>query len=432
MMLKNLHIESLSEMQQAAFDAMTKTSKHDVVLLSPTGSGKTLAYLLPLINSITTGGKKVEAVVVVPGRELAIQSAEVLRQTGSGIRGMALYGGRPTMDEHRKLRQVEPQIVFGTPGRLNDHLEKQNFDADTVRTLVIDEFDKCLEMGFQDEMAQLIAKLPNVNRRFLLSATQAEEIPRFVRISSADVLDFTEESSSRVTLFEVRSPNKDKLETLGMMLRQFGSASTIVFLNYRESVERTNDWLRNEGFSTSIFHGGLDQREREDSLFKFSNGSSNILVSTDLGSRGLDIPQVENIIQYHLPETQDNYIHRIGRTARWDATGKAFFLLGPEEKLPEYVSGVEPFTVVADGLPIPKSKMATLYIGKGKRDKVSRGDIVGFLCKKGGLTSNDIGRIDVRERYCYCAIVREKLREVLRNVEGEKIKGLRTVVESIK
>ena len=410
----------------------------DVVVLSPTGSGKTLAYLLPVSQLVDAADDEPQAIVVTPGRELALQSATVLKNMGSGLRAMACYGGRAAMDEHRMMKQVRPQIIFGTPGRLNDHLDKGNFSPYHIKYLIIDEFDKCLEMGFQDEMSRLIKKLPGLRRHFLLSATEAEEIPRFVHMGRVDKIDYRmdeEQVPDRVHIYKVESPVKDKLESLGLLLRSLGDQSTIVFLNYRDSVERTNKYLVEQGFSTSFFHGGLEQKEREASLYRFSNGSANILVSTDLASRGLDIPDIDNIIHYHIPESEDGYIHRVGRTARWEAHGRAFFLLGPEEHIPEYVdSEVEDYEVpAADELPQPaKPRMATLYIGKGKKDKISKGDILGFLCKKGGLNSSEIGKIDVNDRYAYAAIARTKLCSVLNNVKGEKIKGVKTIVEEVR
>lgn len=433
--LGKLGVESLSQMQIDASEAILHTDQ-DVVVLSPTGSGKTLAYLLPLVECIDSTQDVVQAIVLVPGRELALQSAGVLKDMGSGIRAMALYGGRPTMDEHRRLREVKPQIVFATPGRLNDHLTKENFPVDDVRWLVIDEFDKCLAMGFRDEMSEVVSKLPQQIRHILLSATDAEEIPQFVnlgRTKRINYIDETEQISSRVNIYKVKSPDKDKLETVSKLLRHIGENSSVVFLNYRESVERVAEYLRLQGFSISMFHGGLDQKMREDALYKFSNGSANVLVCTDLASRGLDIPDIENIIHYHLPETSDNYIHRVGRTARWDREGRTFFILSPGETVPSYVDGDQEDFLLPQQLPEPaKPKMATVYIGKGKKDKISKGDIVGFLCKKGGMTVNEIGRIDVKERYCYVAIAREKLNEVLVLTRGEKIKGVKTVVEEVK
>ena len=434
--LTKLRINELNEMQQHAAEAITG-SDGDVVLLSPTGSGKTLAYLLPLVQLLDGNSEQVQALVITPGRELALQSDNVLKSMGCGLRSTACYGGRAAMDEHKVLKEVRPQIVFGTPGRLNDHLDKNNISRYGIRYLVIDEFDKCLEMGFQAEMQKLIQSLPGLQRRILLSATNTEEIPQFVNMSKKgtliDFLPEEEQTSERITLYEVHSPQKDKLDTLRQLLLSFGDESSIVFLNYRESVERVNNYLLEQGFTTSCFHGGLEQRQREDQLYRFSNGSANILVATDLASRGLDIPNIQNIIHYHLPESQEGYIHRVGRTARWDATGRSFFILNASEHIPDYVEGnvVEYAAIPSQQTEPPLPRMTTLYIGKGKKDKISKGDIVGFLCKNGGLKADEIGRIDVKDRYAYVAIQREKLKQTLHLVQGQKIKGLKTIIEPI-
>ncbi|MBR6605444.1 MAG: DEAD/DEAH box helicase [Prevotella sp.] len=433
--LTKLHINELNDMQNDAFDAILHTD-NDVIILSPTGSGKTLAYLLPVSQLADAQSDNVQVLVIVPGRELALQSDTVLKNMGSGLRSCGCYGGRPAMEEHKTLKQVKPQVIFGTPGRLNDHIDKENISPYGIRYVIIDEFDKCLEMGFHDEMARLMNKLPGVRRRILLSATDAEQIPNFVRLARAEKLDYLieeEQVTERIRLYEVNSPSKDKLDTLNQLLRSFGDSSSIVFLNYRDSVERTADYLRRSGFSASHFHGGMEQKLREDALYKFSNGSSNIFVSTDLASRGLDIPDIDNIVHYHLPQSEDGYIHRVGRTARWESEGRAFFLLGPDEYIPEFVEGdVETFDI-PDNLPQPaQPKMATIYIGKGKKDKISKGDIVGYLCKKGGLEPNEIGRIDVKDRYTYAAVMRQKVSQVLKMTRGEKIKGIKTIVEIVK
>lgn len=425
----------LNPMQEETMHAVLHGNK-DVVVLSPTGSGKTLAYLMPLVQLIDPKVDEPQLVVVTPGRELALQSTEVLKSMGTGLRTMACYGGRAAMDEHRVMNKVLPQVIFGTPGRLTDHLDKGNFSAEHVKYLVIDEFDKCLEMGFQDEMGRLIASLPYLERHFLLSATEAEEIPRFVHMGRVETIDYRmdeEQVPERIRIYQVKSPQKDKLETLAQLLLSLGDKSSIVFLNYRDSVERTNEFLRSRGFATSAFHGGLEQHEREDALYKFSNGSANIFVSTDLGARGLDIPDIDNIIHYHLPECEDSYIHRVGRTARWEATGKAFFLLGPSEDIPSYVDAeVEDYEIPSD-LPAPaKPRMATIYIGKGKKDKISKGDIVGYLCKIGQLQSSEIGKIDVKDRYAYVAVSRTKLKQVLKLTADQKIKGIKTVIEEVR
>ncbi len=439
--LQRLGISQLNDMQEEALAAIVR-SNDDVVILSPTGTGKTLAYLLPLVQLINEEKPSLQAIVVTPGRELALQSSEVLKSMGCGLHSMAVYGGRPAMDEHRELRKVCPQIIFGTPGRLNDHLVKGNIVADDVRFLIIDEFDKCLEMGFQNEMAILLSNLPYVKRRVLLSATESEAMPRFVNMGHTQRLDYRQEEeqvSSRVHIYSIESPQNDKLEPLRQLLLERGEESTVVFLNYRESVERVADFLRKAGFTLSAFHGGLEQKQREDALYRFANGSANIMVCTDLASRGLDIPDIDNIVHYHLPETEQNYVHRVGRTARWDKQGRSFFLLKAGEHIPDYVEETPTAynlkADVDDSTPerVPaRPKMVTIYIGKGKRDKLSRGDIVGFLCKKGGLQGSEIGKISVEERFTYVAIAREKLRQVLKNTAGEKIKGVKTIIEEVR
>ena len=433
--LEKLGISELNDMQKEATQAVLRTND-DVVILSPTGSGKTLAYLLPLVQLIDASVPTVQAVVIVPGRELALQSATVLKDMGCGLRACACYGGRAAMDEHRVLRQVQPHIVFATPGRLLDHIEKENILTTGIRYLVIDEFDKCLEMGFLNEMNAIISRLSNVQRRILISATDAESIPHFVNMGRTTRMDYLieeEQVSDRVNVYQVISPVKDKLETLRNLLCELGEESSIVFLNYRESVERVADYLQEQGFTLSYFHGGLEQRQREDALYKFSNASANVLVSTDLASRGLDIPSINNIIHYHLPESEQGYIHRVGRTARWDKLGRTFFILNQEEKIPDYIDAEPTLHTIPTDLPAPpKPKMVTLYIGKGKKDKLSKGDIVGFLCKKGGLKGTEIGRISVEDRFTYVAIDRAQLRSVLRNVQGEKIKGVKTIIEEVR
>lgn len=424
-------------MQTATIDAVQNGSG-DVIVLSSTGTGKTLAYLLPVTAQTDTTSTTLQTLVVVPGRELALQSDTVLKSIGSGIRSMAVYGGRPTMDEHRLLRQQRPQIIFGTPGRINDHIAKGNIDVQRLAFLVIDEFDKCLDMGFQQEIETLLHSIPVKTRRILLSATQPEKMEATMndyssghKITTLDFRPDDDVATDRIKVLAVHSEEKDKLPALAQLLGQIGQESSVVFLNYRDAVERVTNYLLEQGFSAIAYHGALEQKEREEHLYLFANHSVNTLVSTNLGSRGIDIPDINNIIHYHLPESEQDYIHRIGRTARWDKTGRTFFLLGPEETLPEYVNAdVEDYNLSdhADEAPtLPP--MVTIYIGKGKKDKISKGDIVGFLCKCGGLQSKDIGRIDVYDNYAYVAVARLQAPKMLKKVKGQKIKGQKTIVE---
>ena len=340
--LRNLEIEILNPMQQAAYEAYGQ--RKDIVLLSPTGSGKTLAFLLPLVQALNSEVKSVQAVVLVPSRELALQIETVFKQMNTSFRAISCYGGRPAMEEHRTMKEVHPAVIIGTPGRMNYHLKKGNFNANNVHTLVIDEFDKSLEFGFQEEMAEVIVQLPWVKKRVLLSATDAEEIPLFVEVGKiADYikLNFLHEDASlskRLNLLQVLSPAKDKLETLYRLLCVLGDTSTLVFVNYRDSVERVAGYLLAKKFPCDIFHGGMEQSDRERALYKFRNGTCPVLISTDLAARGLDIPNIDNVVHYHLPVNEEVFTHRNGRTARWQASGSSFLILHAEERLPNYFS----------------------------------------------------------------------------------------------
>ena len=428
--LLNLGIEHLTVMQQTFIEESKK--EHDIVLLSPTGSGKTLAYLIPLVQGLSEGG----ALVLVPSRELALQIEQVFKAMRTGVPVMSCYGGRPAMDEHRVMKGLNPRVVIGTPGRINDHLSKGNLEASEIRTLVIDEFDKCLEFGFQDEMSQVIGRLPSLSRRYLLSATDAPSIPDFVSNKNFLKLNFLNADAQKreqLDFHVVRSAEKDKLDTLFRLLCQLGDAKSLIFVNYRESVERVYGYLHKKGVACGMLHGGMEQKDRERALYKFANGSSNVFISTDLASRGLDISSIDNVIHYHLPLNEEAYIHRNGRTARWDAEGHVFIILGPEEWLPDYAQQLSTDYELQDKPPVPSApQWVTLYIGKGKRDKINKVDIMGFLTKVGGLGREDVGRIDVKEHYAFVAIRRGMLDRTLAAVKGQKIKGIKTIVEKLK
>ena len=425
--LSRLGISDLNAMQQDMLSTARKGTS--VVLLSPTGSGKTLAYLLPLLQKLDAKNDEPQALVIVPSRELATQTADVARRICPELRVAACYGGRPAMEEHQQMRGLRPHLVAATPGRLLDHLQKGNLLADNVQTLVIDEFDKSLELGFREQIQNIISLLPFLNQRILLSATDSEEIPAFVGSKDFVRLNFLdEESDDRISLRLVKSPEKDKLETLYRLLCTLGSQKSLVFVGYRESVERVGNYLEKQKIQADIFHGGMEQRDRERALYRFMNSSANVLISTDLASRGLDITDVDNIIHYHLPSSQEACTHRNGRTARWDMKGSAYFILGPEESLPEYLTEeVEDFALPTK-VPAPaKPLWVTLYIGKGKKDKISRGDVVGFLTKQGGLESSQVGRIDVLPHWSYVAVERAASRQLLERIKGLKIKGQKTI-----
>ncbi len=432
--LNALGVEAITPMQE---EMLREARRHDaLVLLSPTGSGKTLGYMLPVVEQITPGN--VPAVLVlVPSRELAIQTQQVAGKLSPDLKAYACYGGRPAMDEHRAMRSLQPNMIIGTPGRVLDHLQKGNFDYTSIHTLVIDEFDKSLELGFRKQMADILGMLPTVRKRILLSATDSPEIPAFVGVENVHRLDYltnhAADYAERIRQYVLPSPDKDKLETLGHLLCSLGSSSSIVFLNYREAVDRVYQFLSKAGFCVSSFHGAMEQKDRERALFRFSSGCANVLVSTDLAARGLDIDSVENIIHYHLPTNMDTYTHRIGRTARWDREGASYLILGPEEKLDKLSELTEAETLpVPSTIQVPVSRWETLYIGRGKKDKVGKVDIVGFLSKVGGLDSSQIGMISLFPHWSFVAVERKSVSQLMSRIKGQKIKGQKTIIEPIR
>lgn len=432
--LNALGIEALNPMQEEMLDGVRK---HDsLVLLSPTGSGKTLGYMLPVVEAMQPASVPT-VLVLVPSRELAIQTQGVATRLCRDTKAYACYGGRPAMDEHRAMRSLSPQMVIGTPGRVLDHLQKCNFDSSQIDTLVIDEFDKSLELGFRQQMADILALLPSVRKRILLSATDSPEIPSFVgagRVHRMDYLADTDaDYADRISQYLLRSPEKDKLETLGRLLCSLGSTPSIVFLNYREAVDRVYQFLHKAGFCVSAFHGAMEQKDRERALFRFQSGCANVLVSTDLAARGLDIADVQNIIHYHLPMNSEAYIHRNGRTARWDRQGASYLILGPEETLDKLDCLTDMVEMeVPSTYNVPSSRWETLYIGRGKKDKVNKVDIVGFLSKTGGLSREQLGMVTVFPQWSFAAVERTCVPSLMARIKGQKIKGQKTIIEPIR
>lgn len=431
--LKKLQITQLNEMQNCMQEEM---QMHDsLILLSPTGSGKTLAFLLPLLNKLTVAPPTPQAMIIVPSRELALQIHQVWESMKTGMVSVACYGGHAIADEKKAINNLNASLIIGTPGRLLDHIDKSNFNVKALQTLIIDEFDKCLEFGFQDQMNDIVDQLDQLRQRVLSSATDGPELPLFAGMSRARVLNYLPISSSsdRISIYKVSSPTKDKIDTLFSLLCTFGSDSSIVFLNHRSAVERVVEHLRTKGISAAGYHGGMEQIDREKQLFTFRTGSKHVLVATDLAARGLDISEVKNIVHYHLTNTQDAYTHRNGRTARWDANGNAYIILSGEEELPEFIEDEVVEYQFPEYIPNPpKSKWATLYIGRGKQSKLSKMDIVGFLCKQCDLTPNEIGLIVIKPKCSYVAIKRSKLKETLKASFGLKIKKVKTIIEEAK
>lgn len=442
-LLSKLGIESLTPMQQEAMQIAS--SGNDMVLLSPTGSGKTLAFLLPLwswLQQCNTSEERspVRCLILSPSRELALQTASVWRSIGNEYPAVCCYGGHLMAEERHILDTRHPSVVIGTPGRVFDLIDKGYLDTSHITLLIIDEFDKSLELGFCEVMEDITNSLSGLRRKWLISATDSEEIPHFLSLGNGQEgellrIDYREKDlPERLTVWHVTSPGRDKLGTLYALLSTLDNTPIMIFVNHREAVDRISQYLKKQKVVCDAFHGGMDQNLRERALYRFRSGSSHLLIATDLAARGLDIPEVGAVIHYHLPLQLDAFTHRNGRTARWTSDGTAFWISSPDEKLPDYLAEREdPEYTLPDVLHSPAlPPCVAIYIGRGKKDKISRGDIVGFLCKKGGLKSDEIGLIELRDHHCYVAIPRNRVRHTLQQLRGEKIKGQRTLIEEAK
>ena len=431
--LANLQIDALNDMQLASIDANKKNS--NVILLSDTGSGKTIGFLLPILELLNPASAGTQALVIVPSRELALQIEQVFKKMGTPFKVTCCYGGHLRETEENNLLQP-PALLIGTPGRLADHIRRGNITTETIETLVLDEFDKSLELGFQEEISFIVGKLPAIKKRILTSATEAVAIPAFLGMNEPIRLNFTgagAQETEKLWVKTVRSDNKDKADTLFRLICSLGNRSAIVFCNHRESVERTSAILKEKGIVNVFYHGALEQPERDSALCKFKNGSANTLVTTDLASRGLDIPNIRYIIHYHLPLTEDVYTHRNGRTARMDASGTIIIILSPEEQLPPFVSGDTQELVMPETAVLPeKPKWTTLFIGAGKKDKVNKIDIVGFLSHKADLKKDDIGLIEVKDFFSFAAIRKSKANNALHLIKDQKIKNKKVRIDVAK
>lgn len=422
-MLSKLKIDALNTMQQDAIDTIDK--HNNVILLSSTGTGKTLAFLLPLLQKLDVADKNTKAMIIVPSRELALQIDQVFRSLGTGLKITCCYGGHLRETEENNLVQP-PSLLVGTPGRLADHIRRGNITTASIETLVLDEFDKSLESGFWEEIRFIVESLPAVKKRILTSATEAVEVPGFIGLTSPVKLNYlaATDKPDALIIKTVLSPEKDKSEILFRLICFLGNKPMIVFCNHRESVERTSGLLSQKGIVNEFYHGAMEQQERDSALCKFKNGTTNVLVTTDLASRGLDIPGIKYIIHYHLPATEEIFIHRNGRTARMDAGGTCILILSAEEKMPSYIKEDVEDIQLPETITLPdKPKWSTLFIGAGKKDKVNKIDIVGFLSNKGQLKKDDIGLIEVKDFFSFVAIRKLKMGNVMQLIKDEKIKN---------
>ena len=425
---EKLQIQEMNQMQKSTFQS--SENEQDIILLSPTGSGKTLAFLFPVLRNLQKDISGIQAIILVPARELALQIEQVFKNMGTDFKVTICYGGHDKKIEINNLTQA-PAVLIGTPGRIAYHLKNNNFEPKTIKTLVLDEFDKALELGFEEDMSYIINSLKSVSQRFLTSATAMDNIPKFVGLDNEKTINFLKlgEAKPNIQLKKVMTIPEEKLETLFKLICKIGNKRTLIFCNHRDAVDRISELLREKGIDRETFHGGMEQDERERALLKFRNDSTRILITTDLASRGLDIPEVESIVHYQLPPKEDAFIHRNGRTARMHAKGFAYLIMTEEENF-LFIKGNTPEENITENYRIPaKTPFQTIYISAGKKDKVNKVDIVGYLIKKGELAKEDVGIIEVKDTTSYVAVARNKVKDVLKKLANEKLKGKKIKME---
>lgn len=416
--LRKLNIPQLNPMQEEAIPTIERVK--NTKLLSPTGTGKTLAFLLPIINNIDPECKEVQALILVPSRELAIQIEQVVRDMGSGYKVNAVYGGRPIAKDKIELKHL-PAILVGTPGRIEDHFRSNRFSREDIGILVLDEFDKSLETGFESQMKSIIKQLPNLKKRILTSATQGIEIPEFVGLHKPTVISYLEDASSKLVVKTIISPAKNKLPSLLKLLNYLGNQPGIVFCNLRDSVLEVSEFLDKNKIGHGCFSGGMEQRDRERTLIKFRNGTYQIIVATDLAARGIDIPELKYIIHYELPRTAPEFTHRNGRTARVDAKGTAYVLRWEKEYEADFIKNAAVETIDS----VTKRKVQywqTLFVSGGRKDKISKGDIAGLFFKQGHLTKDQLGVIELKQDCTFVAVPMTLADDLVSKLNNSRLK----------
>ncbi len=424
-----LGIAELNAMQLAVKGA--KSAK--LILLAPTGSGKTIAFSIALLRSLRPSDGRVQGVVLAPSRELVLQIHDVLRRIAAGLKTVAFYGGHSMTEEVNSLSQT-PDIIVATPGRLLDHLQRRTVDIASARALVIDEYDKSLELGFLDEMSKIVRRMGSPATVILTSATELTEMPDFINLNGVETIDCTsgaKAAAPKLNIARIESPARDKADTLIELLRSLSNGRVLVFVNHRESAERTQALLVKTGLPAGLYHGGLEQNDREKAVRMLENGSLPILVTTDLAARGLDIGGLSAVVHYHMPVSPEAWTHRNGRTARAGASGDVFIITSEADNIPDYVVWNHDYYPTGKSDNPLRAEYTTLHINAGKKEKISRGDVVGYLCQKGGITADKIGKIDVSDHQTLVAVAADCADALLRTLANEKIKGQRVRVTKV-
>lgn len=410
----------------------------DLIGQGKTGSGKTAAFGLGLLQKLDVKSFRVQSIVLCPTRELADQVADEIRRLGRGIHNikvLTLCGGAPLGLQIGSLRHGA-HIIVGTPGRIEEHLRKGTLELESIKTLVLDEADRMLDMGFQDTIDKIIEKVPSQRQTLLFSATFPDEILNITqRVMTKPVKVKAESIHKDKTIkqfFYKSSSDDERMTALRLLLSKHKVNSTLVFCNTKRDTQDVADELAYYGFYALSIHGDLDQRERDQALIRFSNNSVSILVATDVAARGLDIDSLDIVINFNLASNPEVHVHRIGRTGRAGRNGIACTLYGDNEifKLDALKLGVD-FEKFSDPLPsmsylnkpVNKPAMTTLKIDGGKKQKLRPGDIVGALTGKGGIPGDKIGKINVVSNWTYVAVSSELIKQAHKKISNDKLKG---------
>lgn len=433
--LNQLGYESMTPIQEEALPL--GLGGFDLIAQAKTGSGKTAAFGIPMLNKVDVTDLTVQGVVICPTRELSNQVAEELRRLArfqQNIKIVVLTGGVPGKPQVASL-QSGAHIVVGTPGRIKDHIQKENLDISEIESLVLDEADRMLEMGFKEEMIDIIGYTPHTRQTMLFSATFPEDIEYISRRFQKKPMQIAVQAHHDLDTIEqlfYMTHHKDKFASLVRLIAVNELEHAMIFCNTKQLVKEVIAHLTEKGFSAVPLHGDMEQREREQILIQFKHHSTNLLVATDVAARGLDIEALPAVINFELPHNLETYTHRIGRTGRAGMEGKAITLFTEKERykldnLSEYQGHALEYESIER---LPKTKHSrvtpqyvTLYISGGRKDKVRRGDILGAITKNLGVPGQHVGKIDVVERSSYVAIERGYEAEVVKGLNQSKIKG---------
>lgn len=422
----------------------------DLLGQSKTGSGKTLAFALPILQHLQLRDKGVQALILCPTRELALQVAAEIRKLGrrlEGLQVLPLVGGQPGREQAEALAKGV-HVVVGTPGRVLDHLERRRLDLSPLKTLVLDEADKMLEMGFAEEMEAILRRVPTRRQTVLFSATLPEEIQKlsakFQKNPQRVFVDEEGATPSLVEQFVYEAEPAERLPVLMRVLQQHPADSVIIFCNTKAAVNEISEALSAQKASFGVLHGDLEQRERDRAMALFRNRSHRLMVATDIASRGLDIEDLELVVNYELPPQPEVYVHRIGRTGRAGKTGTAVALAGAREAL--RVLELErltknPFLRKPLGFKnqhglsksLREAEMRTLVVSGGRKDKLRPGDILGALTgEAGGIPAAEVGKIEIHDHVSYVAILAKTAPLAFEKLRDSRIKGKKFQIKLMK